>query len=274
MTRKPYPSDVSDDEWAFVAPYLTLMTDDAPQRDYPLREVFNGPAIAALNSDKITPDSLTRRPPSLEAFLKDWVETLRKRRQASRPIRELLALCAAAYGPLSSDDLQALAPDVFLEQTDIVDAVHDDEVARFVITVGEGQHTYAFSHQRLREVFLEQIYPPKDRERLQRRLVAYGECWYADRGQPLPDYLRQFWVLHLHDAQEWTTLQRVLKRDCTGRSGAIRAALGGSALPGRGQLCRVSGRSGAAVAVGRCPRRHCARPALCTDRHQHPQPEW
>jgi transposase len=40
-TRKPYPSDVSDDEWAFVVPYLTLMTEDAPQRDYPLREVFN-----------------------------------------------------------------------------------------------------------------------------------------------------------------------------------------------------------------------------------------
>src|SRR5918911_1223202 len=42
MDRKTYPSDVSDDEWAFVAPYLTLMTEDAPQRVYPLREVFNG----------------------------------------------------------------------------------------------------------------------------------------------------------------------------------------------------------------------------------------
>ena len=42
MTRKNYPSDVSDDEWAFVAPYLTLMREDAPQRDHPLREVFNG----------------------------------------------------------------------------------------------------------------------------------------------------------------------------------------------------------------------------------------
>ncbi len=42
MNRKPYPSDVSDDEWAFVAPYLTLMREDAPQRTYPLREVFNG----------------------------------------------------------------------------------------------------------------------------------------------------------------------------------------------------------------------------------------
>jgi len=39
--RKPYPSDVSDDEWAFVAPYLTLMDPDAPQRTHELREVFN-----------------------------------------------------------------------------------------------------------------------------------------------------------------------------------------------------------------------------------------
>jgi transposase len=42
MERKPYPSDVSNDEWAFVAPYLTLMTEDAPQREHSLREVFNG----------------------------------------------------------------------------------------------------------------------------------------------------------------------------------------------------------------------------------------
>jgi transposase len=42
MNRQPYPSDVSDDEWAFVAPYLTLMTLNAPQRVHDLREVFNG----------------------------------------------------------------------------------------------------------------------------------------------------------------------------------------------------------------------------------------
>jgi transposase len=41
MARKPYPSDVSDDEWNFVAPYVTLMTEDAPQREHDLREVFN-----------------------------------------------------------------------------------------------------------------------------------------------------------------------------------------------------------------------------------------
>jgi len=42
QTRNAYPSDVSDDEWAFVASYLVLMDEDAPQRRYSLREVFNG----------------------------------------------------------------------------------------------------------------------------------------------------------------------------------------------------------------------------------------
>ena len=39
--RDPYPSDVTDEEWAFAAPYLTLMALDAPQRKHDLREVFN-----------------------------------------------------------------------------------------------------------------------------------------------------------------------------------------------------------------------------------------
>lgn len=40
-SRKPYPSDVTDDEWGFVAPDLTLMDEEAPQRRHDLREVFN-----------------------------------------------------------------------------------------------------------------------------------------------------------------------------------------------------------------------------------------
>lgn len=41
MTRQSYPSDVSDEEWAFVAPYLALLPLDAAQRRHDLREVFN-----------------------------------------------------------------------------------------------------------------------------------------------------------------------------------------------------------------------------------------
>src|SRR5512134_2239605 len=36
-----YPSDVSDEEWSFVAPYLALNREDSEHRRYELREVFN-----------------------------------------------------------------------------------------------------------------------------------------------------------------------------------------------------------------------------------------
>ena len=40
-TRKSYPSDVTDDEWAFAAPYLTLLRENAGQREHALRDVFD-----------------------------------------------------------------------------------------------------------------------------------------------------------------------------------------------------------------------------------------
>ncbi len=41
MHRRPYSSDVSDEEWEFVAPYLSLLPQTAAQRRHDLREVFN-----------------------------------------------------------------------------------------------------------------------------------------------------------------------------------------------------------------------------------------
>ena len=41
-TKTDYPSDVTDEEWAFCAPYFGLMKEDAPQREYSLRAIFNG----------------------------------------------------------------------------------------------------------------------------------------------------------------------------------------------------------------------------------------
>ena len=40
-SRKAYQTDVTDEEWEFVAPYLTLMREDAPQRTHALRDVFD-----------------------------------------------------------------------------------------------------------------------------------------------------------------------------------------------------------------------------------------
>lgn len=39
--RKGYPTDVTDEEWSFAAPYLALIDEKAPQRQHKLREVFN-----------------------------------------------------------------------------------------------------------------------------------------------------------------------------------------------------------------------------------------
>jgi transposase len=39
--RLGYQTDVTDEEWAFVAPYLALCREDAAQREYSLRAVFN-----------------------------------------------------------------------------------------------------------------------------------------------------------------------------------------------------------------------------------------
>jgi len=39
---RSYPSDVSNEEWAFAVSYLYLMREDAPQRDHLLRALLNG----------------------------------------------------------------------------------------------------------------------------------------------------------------------------------------------------------------------------------------
>ena len=49
-----YPSDVSDEEWAFVAPYLALCREDAQQREYPLRSVFNALIPAGIVASRAT----------------------------------------------------------------------------------------------------------------------------------------------------------------------------------------------------------------------------
>jgi hypothetical protein len=36
-----YPSDVTDEEWWFLLPYLLLCREDAGQREQDLREVFD-----------------------------------------------------------------------------------------------------------------------------------------------------------------------------------------------------------------------------------------
>jgi transposase len=58
--RSAYQTDVTDEEWAFVVPYLALCREDALQRDSPLREVFNGLRyiVKTGNQWRLMPDDL------------------------------------------------------------------------------------------------------------------------------------------------------------------------------------------------------------------------
>src|SRR6185437_12670861 len=89
ISRKPYPSDVSDDEWALVAPYLTLLPEGSPQRVHALREVFNGLRYVVKTGApwRWMPNDL----PPWEIVYQQAQRWLRA--GCSRPWRRICALC-------------------------------------------------------------------------------------------------------------------------------------------------------------------------------------
>ena len=48
MTRRGYPSDVDDDTYLFLLPYLLLSRKETAQRKYPIRELLNALLWVAL----------------------------------------------------------------------------------------------------------------------------------------------------------------------------------------------------------------------------------
>lgn len=92
--RRAYPTDVSDEEWAFAAPYLSLITEDALQRVHPLREVFNGLLYVARGgiSWRMIPNDL---PPWAAVYQQTqrWL-TAGVFEQMVQDLRELLRLAA------------------------------------------------------------------------------------------------------------------------------------------------------------------------------------
>jgi hypothetical protein len=71
-TRKSYPSDGSNAEWAFCAPDLTLMREVASQQEDPLRELLMGCAgcVGGLSAadDAQRPAALARSPTTDKAL--------------------------------------------------------------------------------------------------------------------------------------------------------------------------------------------------------------
>jgi hypothetical protein len=165
--------------------------------------------VELLQAEEIKPGQLANVPADdLNAVLDLWLEHLREHERQHERVYALLSLTATAYGPLTTADVVKLDGTHLREPRDVEDAAR--AVARFVIGNGTPEQGYVFSHQRLREVYREQRLGEAQQTAVQQRFVQYGEEWYNDRSQPLPDYLRQFWVAHLHAAEEWDTMRRTL----------------------------------------------------------------
>ena len=86
---------MSDDEWAFAAPYLTLMREDAPQRRHDLRELFNGLRYVARTGCqwRYLPGDL----PPWEAVYQQarrWMAARRLLRHGGRPAGRCCGCCS------------------------------------------------------------------------------------------------------------------------------------------------------------------------------------
>lgn len=73
--RRGYTSDVTDEEWEFVLPYLLLCREDSLQREHALREVFNGVRYVARSGCpwRLLPNDL---PPWAAVYqqMRRWIE--------------------------------------------------------------------------------------------------------------------------------------------------------------------------------------------------------
>ena len=102
--RSGYPSDVSNEEWALSAPYLVLMREDAAQRIYTLRSVFNAVRYLVRSGCgwRMLPNDF---PPwsTVHQQLQRWIEAERFEMMA-HDLREVLRVAAGPRRPTHRRD--------------------------------------------------------------------------------------------------------------------------------------------------------------------------
>ncbi len=127
---------------------------------------------------RLRPEDLRAIRPGLIGYFERWWNDQRLlwREQATQreaAVQIVLSLLAAALGPLSRDDILALAPEEEGFRMDGL-AEHMVSLSRFVI--GDGiRQGYVFSHPRLASYFLEERLNTEERQVVERRFLAWGE---------------------------------------------------------------------------------------------------
>ena len=124
--------------------------------------------IEDLGDGDITPEQLSRQPPGLKAYFKRALDHAAEQ-SSGEAVYDLLGLCATAKGPLTGDDLAALAPDTLGRATWQRDAVA--RVARYVIGDGSSAAGYDFGHPRLPRAVLRRANLQQRTDRVQQTVL-------------------------------------------------------------------------------------------------------
>jgi hypothetical protein len=150
--------------------------------------------------------SLQRIEPGLGGYFRYWLDDQIRlwgdeRHEQEPRVRALMALCSLAHGPLSQEDVRALAPELFSERRAVEQAAHD--LRRLL--VGDGRiQGYVFGHPRLADFVRVELLEENERLFHEQRFLDYGrrvidEFQHGGRGS-VPEYVIRWHSTHLSDS--------------------------------------------------------------------------
>ncbi|MEX2261587.1 MAG: ATP-binding protein, partial [Bryobacteraceae bacterium] len=155
------------------------------------------------------PEQVPQMRPGLKGIFESWLEHQRRiwkqldsgfKLEAEPRALMVLHLCSFALGPLSLEDMEALAPDQFTSRTGLKAAVRSTE--RFL--AGSLDTGLVFTHPRFGEYWRDQM-GDRERAEVQRRFSEYAaghlRALHASGGKP-SEYLVRWAVRHLEQSGE------------------------------------------------------------------------
>ena len=167
---------------------------------------------------RLQPEDLQTLEPGYKGYFDRWWEDQRKLwgEQAplkERDVREVLTLLACALGPLTQDDLLALADkSADLHPLTLEDALRP--IARFV--VGDRKQGYTLSHPKLGEYFREEVLH-QEAKQVQRRFAAWAQETLATLvegetpAEAVSPYLLHYASVHFQQIGDLESLSQLIE---------------------------------------------------------------